>query len=346
MTQPAADFSVQTDVDLTPYNTLNVKAKARYFLSITSGEQLSSLINNGLSEYPEVFILGGGSNVLFAQDFQGLILHINIKGREVVKETEDEVWLRVGAGENWHETVLYSVEQGWGGIENLSLIPGTVGAAPIQNIGAYGVELQDVFEKLEAVELATGQPFSFDKEQCAFGYRDSVFKNKWKGEYVVTHLTMRLSKNPSINTDYGAIREELKSRGIEEPTIRDLSEVVIDIRNSKLPNPKDLGNAGSFFKNPIVSRQTYEHLKNNYPSVPAYPLNDIEVKIPAGWLIEQAGWKGKVQGNAGTYQQQALVIVNHGGASGEEILHLAESIRESVKQKFGISLVPEVNIVG
>lgn len=345
MTQPVADFSIQSDVNLAPFNTLHVEAKARYFLSVTSARQLRNFIAEKSGEYPDLFILGGGSNVLFVRDFEGLILHINIQGREVIKETETHVYLKVGAGENWHETVLHCVEQGWGGIENLSLIPGTMGAAPIQNIGAYGVELQEVFENLEAIELATGEKKIFRKEACRFGYRDSIFKNELKGKYVVTSVTIRLSKNPTVNTEYGAIRRELENREIDKPTIKDLSDVVIDIRNSKLPDPGDLGNAGSFFKNPIVSKQKYEHLKQNYPSIPAYPLNPIETKIPAGWLIEQAGWKGKVTGKAGTYKQQALVIVNHGGATGKEIFELAESIRESVKEKFGIELVPEVNVV-
>jgi len=345
MTQSAADFSIQSEVNLAPFNTLHVDAKARYFLSISSASQLQSFIEEESDKYSDLFVLGGGSNVLFVQDFDGLILHIDIRGREVVKETESRVYLEVGAGENWHQTVLYCVKKGWGGIENLSLIPGTMGAAPIQNIGAYGVELQEVFESLEAIELATGEKKIFEKEECRFGYRDSIFKNELKGKYVITNVTIRLSKNPTVNTEYGAIREELEKRRIENPTIKDLSDVVIDIRNSKLPDPKDLGNAGSFFKNPIVSKQKYEQLKRIHPSIPAYPLNPIETKIPAGWLIEQAGWKGKVTGKAGTYEQQALVIVNHGGATGKEILNLAESIRESVREMFGIKLVPEVNVV-
>lgn len=345
MTQSAADFSIQSEVNLAPFNTLHVEAQAQYFLSATSARQLRTFIDEKSANYSKIFILGGGSNVLFVRDFEGLILHINIRGREVVKETESHIFLKVGAGENWHETVLHCVDRGWGGIENLSLIPGTVGAAPIQNIGAYGVELREVFEKLEAIELATGDEKVFEKEECRFGYRDSIFKNELKGKYVITNVTIRLSKNPFVNTEYGAIREELERREIENPTIKDLSDVVVDIRNSKLPDPKDLGNAGSFFKNPIVSKQKYEQLKRNHPSIPAYPLNPIETKIPAGWLIEQAGWKGKVTGKAGTYEQQALVIVNHGGATGKEILSLAESIRESVREKFGIELVPEVNVV-
>ncbi len=345
MTQSTAKFSIETDVNLAPYNTLNVKAKASYFLSVSSAGQLVSFIEESSEEYSDLFVLGGGSNVLFVDNFDGLVLHVSIKGKEIFKEDEEFVWLQIGAGENWHETVLYCVDKGWGGIENLSLIPGTVGAAPIQNIGAYGVELQEVFESLEAVELASGEKRTFNKQDCRFGYRDSIFKNELKGKYVVTEVTLKLSKNPSVNTSYGAISSELENRGIKNPDIRDLSNVVIDIRNSKLPNPEDLGNAGSFFKNPIVSKQKYAHLRQQYPSMPGYELNTIETKIPAGWLIEEAGLKGKVFGKAGTYKQQALVIVNHGGASGQEILELANKIRTAVKNKFGIELVPEVNIV-
>lgn len=345
MSRTTAEFPIQSNVDLAPYNTLHIETKAASFLSITSREQLVSFIKESEQEYSELFVLGGGSNILFADDFEGLILHVAIKGREVIEETDGFVNLQVGAGENWHETVRYCVDQGWGGIENLSLIPGTVGAAPIQNIGAYGVELEEVFQSLIAVELKTGNSKVFYKEDCRFGYRDSIFKNELKGKFVVTHVTLSLSKDPELNTSYGAIGKELKNRNIQHPTIRDISQVVMDIRNSKLPNPDELGNAGSFFKNPIVSRQKYEHLKMKYPSVPGYELNDIETKIPAGWLIEEAGLKGMKYGNAGTYKQQALVIVNHGGATGKEIMELADKIRTSVKNKFGIELVPEVNIV-
>lgn len=347
MTQPATDISVQENVNLAPFNTLHVEAEARFFLSVGGEDQLRNFVAGDLRKYTEsgLFVLGGGSNVLFAKDFDGLILHIDIKGREVVRQTDKHVWLRVGAGESWHETVLYCVEQGWGGIENLSLIPGTVGAAPIQNIGAYGVELQDVFEELEAVEVATGETKTFNGEACRFGYRDSIFKNELKGAFIISSVTIRLSKNPVLNTEYGAIRQELAKRKIEHPTIRDISAIVIDIRNSKLPRPEDLGNAGSFFKNPILSQEEYEQVKEDYPSLPAYPMSPEEVKVPAGWLIEQAGWKGRVVGRAGTYKQQALVIVNHGGATAKEILELSGKICESVKQKFGIALVPEVNIV-
>ncbi len=341
----AFESLVETDVDLQPHNTLNISAKARYFASVESEHQLKGILRHPKTEGLKIMVLGGGSNVLFAEDFDGLVLHIEIKGREVVKETDDYVWLKIGAGENWHQTVRYCVGQGWGGIENLSLIPGTVGAAPIQNIGAYGVELQEVFEYLEAVDIEGRETRRYEKEHCEFGYRDSIFKGELKGIVIVTNVVLKLSKNPVLNTSYGAIQAELEKRNLDQPTIRDISDIVIDIRNSKLPNPDLLGNAGSFFKNPIVKNEIYNRIKEEYPEAPGYKMGEYKTKVPAGWLIEEAGWKGKVVGNTGTYKQQALVIVNHGGATGGEILNLADQIKKSVKEQFGIALVPEVNIV-
>mgnify|MGYP002760885003 CR=1 FL=1 len=343
----STDFEslVKTDVDLQAYNTLNISARARYFAIIESESQLKEILRHPKTEDLKIIVLGGGSNVLFADDFDGLILHINIEGREVIKETDDYVWLKIGAGENWHQTVRYCVDRGWGGIENLSLIPGTVGAAPIQNIGAYGVELEEVFERLEAVDIEGRETREYEKKHCEFGYRDSIFKRELKGVVIVTNVVLKLSKDPKLNTSYGAIQSELEKRNIDQPTIRDISDIVIDIRNSKLPNPELLGNAGSFFKNPIVKNEEYKRIKKEYPEVPGYDMGDDKTKVPAGWLIEEAGWKGKVVGNTGTYKQQALVIVNHGGATGAEILNLAERIKKSVKDTFGIALIPEVNIV-
>ncbi|MBN2732354.1 MAG: UDP-N-acetylmuramate dehydrogenase [Balneolaceae bacterium] len=337
--------AIQEHTDLTPYNTLHVTAKAKKFVSVQSEQQLQSLLKNYDGTLP-LFVLGGGSNVLFINDFNGLILHIAILGKEVIKEDENYIWLKVGAGENWHETVRYCVEKGWGGIENLSLIPGTVGAAPIQNIGAYGVELDEVFESLAAVELKSVSSRIFYKKDCEFAYRDSVFKQELKGQFAVTSVTLKLSKYPVLNTSYGAIQQKLDEKEITAPSIRDISDIVIEIRNSKLPDPAELGNAGSFFKNPVIGNEKFESLKSEYPSAPGYPMDDNQTKVPAGWLIEQAGWKGKVTGSVGTYRQQALVIVNHGGASGEEIWQLAEKIQQSVDEMFDIKLVPEVNIVG
>ncbi len=340
-----ASSLIKSDVDLKPLNTLKVSAQGRYLACIRRTEELQEILGDDRWSQEKKFILGGGSNVLFTGDFDGLIIHVAIEGKEVVDENNKNVRIKVGAGENWHETVRYCVGMGWGGIENLSLIPGTVGAAPIQNIGAYGVELQDVFESLTAVEIDTGQPRTFEKADCSFGYRDSIFKQELRGEYVVTDVTLKLSKQPEVNTSYGAIREKLKEKDISEPTISEISKVVIEIRNSKLPDPTRLANAGSFFKNPVVNTEVFENLKETHPSIPGYPVDEEHVKVPAGWLIEQAGWKGKVVGNVGTYRQQALVIVNHGRASGREILQLSEKIQQSVKEKFDIALVPEVNIV-
>lgn len=339
------DELVTTGVELQPYNTLSVSSKANYFAAVTGREQLQQILIHPTAKRMSKLVLGGGSNMLFVNDFDGLVLHVEIKGREVIKETGDAVWLKIGAGENWHETVRYCVEKGWGGIENLSLIPGTVGAAPIQNIGAYGAELEEVFQWLEAVELESGKTCRFENEECQFGYRDSIFKNALKGKMLVTEVCLKLSKHPELNTSYGAIREELQKRDIEAPTIRDISDIVIAIRQSKLPDPKELGNAGSFFKNPIVDKQIYEQIREQYPNAPGYPMEDGKVKVPAGWLIEATGWKGKEVGNTGTYKQQALVIVNHGGATGREIMGLARKIQQSVAEEFGIELIPEVNII-
>lgn len=336
---------IQTDIDLQSYNTLNIPARAKYFAAVSTESELKNVLAHAAEADLPVFILGGGSNILFANNYEGLIVRMNIQGKETIKEDDAHIWLRSGAGENWHGLVRYCVDRGWGGIENLSLIPGRAGAAPIQNIGAYGAELSDVFVSLEALEIETGRHHTFDKEACRFGYRDSIFKNELRGKMAITSILLKLSKNPTVNTSYGAVEERLKEKGITEPTIRDLSDVVTEIRNSKLPDPADVGNAGSFFKNPVISAGLYRELRNIYTDMPGYELDGQRVKVPAGWLIEKTGWKGRVVGNTGTYNQQALVIVNHGGATGREILDLAGAIARSVKEEFGIELVPEVNIV-
>jgi UDP-N-acetylmuramate dehydrogenase len=344
MTKPY-DVLVKSGVDLQPYNTLHISVTACAFAAVKAIDQLKEILRHPQVKNQPLLVLGGGSNILFANDFDGLVLHIEVAGKEVIKETDEHVWLKIGAGENWHQTVRYCVEKGWGGIENLSLIPGTVGAAPIQNIGAYGAELTDVFDRLEAVNIETAEGRTFKKEECKFGYRDSIFKNELKGKYIVTEVVLKLSKKPVINTSYGAIRSELEKRGIVDPSIIDISDVVVDIRNSKLPNPDELGNAGSFFKNPIIKKSNFDRIQKEYENAPGYSMGNGKIKVPAGWLIEQAGWKGKEVGNTGTYKQQALVIVNRGGATGKEILQLAESIQKSVKKKFRIELMPEVNII-
>jgi UDP-N-acetylmuramate dehydrogenase len=295
-----------------------------------------------------VLLLGGGSNMLLTQDFPGLVIQIRILGRRIVQEDADSLVLEAGAGENWHQLVLYAVAQGWGGIENLSLIPGCLGAAPIQNIGAYGVELKDVFVELEAVALADGHVRRFDAAECAFGYRDSVFKQALRGQYAITHVRLRLRKRGhQLATTYGAIADELRAVGIDPATasIADLSAAVIRIRQSKLPDPEVIGNAGSFFKNPEIPRTQYEALQAEFPGIPGYVVSDAVVKVPAGWLIEQAGWKGKRFGNYGVHDKQALVLVNHGGAQGADLLALSSQIMASIQEKFGIALEREVNII-
>lgn len=333
------------NADLTPFNTLNITAKAHRLARIESKNQLISILPNQHPSIP-IFVLGGGSNVLFIEDFPGLVLLMAITGKEIVREDEEYIWLKVGAGESWHDTVRYCIQKGWGGIENLSLIPGTVGAAPIQNIGAYGVEFEEVFHSLTAIENASGRELKFEKKACKFGYRDSVFKGKLKGKLTVTDVTLRLRKKPVLNTSYGAIRQKIQEKKIQSPTIEDISNIIIEIRNSKLPNPRDLANAGSFFKNPVIHANPFALLKKKYPSIPGYPLTEQHIKVPAGWLIEQTGWKGKTCGPVGTYRQQALVIVNHGGATGRQVWDLAKKIQASVKQQFGVLLVPEVNVIG
>ncbi|MBD3615525.1 MAG: UDP-N-acetylmuramate dehydrogenase [Gracilimonas sp.] len=337
-------LSIQENFNLAEYNTMGLTAKARYFISISSVQQLQTLLADSQFQSLSKFMLGGGSNILFIDDYDGLIIHMDIKGIEIEREYKDCVLLKIGAGENWHELVIYCIEKGWGGIENLSLIPGSVGAAPIQNIGAYGVELEEVFDSLEAVNIETGEIQSFNKEECKFGYRDSVFKNELKGAYVITSVKLRLHKNPKINTSYKALSDALERKGISDPTVKDVSDAVIEIRRSKLPDPAEIGNTGSFFKNPVISKKQFNQLKIEYPEIPHYPAGE-KVKIPAAWLIDQCGWKGRRFGDAGVHKMQALVIVNYGKATGGEIWALAERIQHSVKEKFGVDLTPEVNIV-
>lgn len=300
------------------------------------------------AEHDEFLILGGGSNVLLSKDYPGLIIRNNIKGKEIIAENEDEVLLKVYSGEIWHDLVMYCVDRNWGGIENLSLIPGTVGAAPMQNIGAYGVELEQVFNSLEAFDLHSFELKAFNKHACAFGYRESVFKKQFKGRYFIYSVTLKLSKKPVINASYGDILALLESRGLNADTagIKDVSQAVIQIRQSKLPDPKELGNSGSFFKNPIITPEKFISLKSAFPDIKAYDQPDTGMlKVPAAWLIEHCGWKGKRVGNTGSHARQALVLVNYGGAKGQEIWQLAMDIIESVRLKFGIVLEPEVNII-
>jgi len=337
-------MQLQKNVSLQPYNTFGIEARAAAFAKVSSVEELRAVLRENRGQRP-IFILGGGSNLLLTQDVPLLVIKNDIKGIKIIEESATSTLVAVGGGENWHEFVLWALRQNLGGVENLSLIPGTVGAAPIQNIGAYGVELQDVFVKLEVVELATGTLKTFYKEDCQFGYRNSIFKNEYKGQFCITKVFLELTKEHEINTSYGAIQHMLEERGITDPTIQDISDVVISIRQSKLPDPAELGNSGSFFKNPEIERKQLEQLQKKFPSIVHYDLPDGCVKVPAGWLIEQCGWKGKRIGNTGAHKNQALVLVNYGGASGQEIWHLALKIMQSVKDKFGIQLTPEVNVL-
>lgn len=334
---------LQNQVALKTYNTFGLEANARYWMEVEDEIQTREFIIDNLGNSARTFILGGGSNILLMGDLDALVLKNNILGKDVIWEDENHLHLRLGAGENWHSCVEYCVEKNWGGIENLSLIPGTVGAAPIQNIGAYGVELKDVFVYLEAMDLRTGITRSFDLEACEFGYRDSIFKRSKKGTYIITRVVLQLSKKPVLNTAYGAIEAALEK--MEGPAnIEKVSKAVISIRQSKLPDPAKLGNAGSFFKNPVIDLAQFESLQVDYPDIPHYP-QEKGVKIPAAWLIQQEGWKGKRFGNFGVHEHQPLVLVNYGGATGREIFDLSQRIMDSVKTRFGIELMREVNVI-
>ncbi len=332
---------IKSNQSLQRFNTFGVDVKAKAFVTIENVLELTDVLKQ--NKLP-VFILGEGSNILLTKDLNKLVIKNNISGKTITEETEDHAIVRFGAGENWHCSVLWSLQKGLCGLENLSLIPGLTGAAPIQNIGAYGVELKDIFEKLEAVNLATGKLTVFHQEDCAFGYRDSVFKNRLKNQFCITAVYLRLSKIPKINIAYGDIKNTLQEMGISDPTPSDVSNAVIRIRTSKLPDPKVLPNSGSFFKNPEIDRKAFEQLQKRFPDIVFYSLPNEKVKIPAGWLIEQCGWKGKRIGHVGCHAKQALVLVNYGGASGHELLEHAERVATSVKEKFGIALVPEVNV--
>ncbi len=336
---------IQTNISLKPYNTFNIQVTTKHFVSIENTNQLKDIINNNLYKEMPKLILGGGSNLLFVNNFQGLILKIDIKGIEKIKETKNYIYIKAGAGENWHTLVEYCLDNNYAGIENLSLIPGTVGAAPIQNIGAYGIELKEVFHSLDSIEIESGGNKSFTKNECKFGYRDSIFKNKLKNKYIITYVTLKLRKKPKLNLKYGAILETLSKMGIETPTIKNVSNAVIKIRTEKLPDPSQLPNAGSFFKNPEISKDDFEKLKNKFHDIPAYKMKQNIMKIPAAWLIEKSGWKGKKIKNVGTHNKQPLVIINYGEATGQDINNFAKQIQLAVKAKFGIYLEEEVNII-
>lgn len=329
-------------VSLKSLHTFGLDIQAERFARFSSESELLDLLK---TEGPPAFLLGGGSNVLFTGDVQGLVLQNRIGGMELVEENEQEVLLAVGGGVLWHDLVEWTLNQNLGGLENLSLIPGRVGAAPIQNIGAYGVELQSVFHHLDAIELFNQQEHRFDRSDCQFGYRDSIFKNEWKGRLCITRVYLTLQKKPTLNLSYGAIQEVLDEWQLSRPTIRDVSKAVIHIRQSKLPDPAVLGNAGSFFKNPIIPIRQLQDLQRQHPEMVFYPNGPEQVKVPAGWLIEHCGWKGKRIGNTGCHADQSLVLVNYGGATGAEVLAHAQRVIQSVQERFGITLQPEVNII-
>jgi len=338
-------MNVSQNVSLKPYNTFGIDVNAAHFTVFKSVDDVSGLLNSEIFKNNPVLFLGGGSNVLFTNDFDGLVIKNEIKGLEVISETDDEVFIRAGAGEIWQDLVEYSLDLGLGGIENLSLIPGTVGAAPMQNIGAYGVEIKDIFTELAAIDRSNGNTKVFKAEDCHFGYRNSVFKNELRDKFIITSVTLRLSGNPVVNTSYGAISETLQSWGIDQPGPKDVSKAVIQIRRSKLPDPAEIGNAGSFFKNPIISLEQFKELKQRWTGLPGYTDSEHHIKVPAAWLIDTCGWKGKRFGEIGIHQKQALVLVNYGKGSGKEIHDLAMKIKSSVQKTFGIELTPEVNII-
>jgi len=338
-------LQIQENVSLKNFNTFGIDVFAKYFVEISHADELRELFSDPQWLQTERLVLGGGSNMLFKKDFDGLVIRMNIRGIDH-RISHNEVVVVAGAGEVWNDLVNYCVAHEYAGLENLSLIPGSVGASPIQNIGAYGVELQDVFLTCNAFEIASGTFKTFTKEDCRFGYRDSVFKAEIKGQYIIVSVKFHLSLLPDTKLHYGAIKDELAKRQITSPTIKDVSEVVSYIRVSKLPDPSTIGNAGSFFKNPVIPIDEFKAIQSYFPEIVNYPAGDGEIKLAAGWMIEQCGWKGKVVGNTGTWKNQALVLVNHGGATGEEVYSLSSQIIDSVYSKFGVTLEREVNIIG
>ncbi len=337
-------MQVQQNYSLKNYNTFSIDSYAKYFAEFTSIDELNILLSMQESQLTTL-ILGGGSNILFTKNYDGLVLHNNIGGIHTVHEDEDHLYVKAGAGENWHQFVLYCIKKNFSGVENLSLIPGNIGASPMQNIGAYGVEIKDVFHSLEAFHLKEKKVINFSANDCGFGYRESVFKKKFKDQFVILNVTYRLNKKPQYNIQYGAIKEELKKMNVTELSIQAISQAVINIRKSKLPDPKVIGNAGSFFKNPEITKDEFVVLETQFENLQTYPLDNGNVKLAAAWLIEQCGWKGFRRGDTGCHEKQALVLVNYGNASGKEIYDLSEEIKQSVKEKFDVELEREVNII-
>ena len=337
-------MKLHSNFSLKNYNTFGIEAKAKQFTAVHSIEELKTVLVNNPTE--KKFILGGGSNMLLTQDIDALVIHIDLKGKKIIDENDDFVWVESQAGENWHEFVLWTMDQNFGGLENMSLIPGNVGTTPVQNIGAYGAEIKDHFVSCQAMAIANQDMKTFQNEDCHFGYRESIFKNEVKDQYIITSVVFKLTKrNHKINTSYGDILGELEKQNIQNPSLKDVSNAVIAIRQSKLPDPKELGNSGSFFKNPIVLKSDFEKIHQHFPEMKYYEVSATEVKVPAGWLIEQAGFKGKRFGDAGVHKNQALVLVNYGNATGQEILAVSKNIQNTVFTTFGIHIEAEVNVI-
>ena len=337
-------MKILKNYDLTKLNTFGISARAKFFVELNNELDLQELFKSSEFKNNEKLFLGGGSNILFTKDFDGLVILNKLKGIEILEENSESVFIKSMGGEMWHDLVMFIVNRGFWGIENLSLIPGTVGAAPIQNIGAYGMELKDILENVEACEINGGEKRIFSKEECEFGYRDSIFKNKLKGKYFITSITLKLNKKESKNIDYKVLQEYLEKNKIKVKSSKDISDAVVSIRKSKLPDPVLIGNAGSFFKNVFVTKEKMESLLSTYPEMPHFEEDGV-IKIPAGWLIEKCGWKGKRVGNVGVHERQALVLVNYGGATGEEVKNLSEQIMTSTNAQFGLTLEREVNLI-
>jgi len=337
-------MEIQSNFSLKNYNTFGIEAKARQFVAVHSVDELKTILTANKNE--KKFILGGGSNMLLTQDIDALVIHIDLKGKKIIKEDDDFVWVESQAGETWHDFVLYTIENNFGGLENMSLIPGNVGTTPVQNIGAYGTEIKDTFVSCEAINIESHEMKTFTNSECNFGYRESIFKNEVKDQYIITSVIYKLTKrNHKINTSYGDITAELSKNNVTAPTLKDVSDAVIAIRQSKLPDPKELGNSGSFFKNPILLKSDFEKIHNKFPEMKYYEVSEREVKVPAGWLIEQAGFKGKRFGDAGVHKNQALVLVNYGNATGQEILAVSRDVQKTVFETFGIHIEAEVNVI-
>lgn len=337
-------MQIQNNFSLKKYNTFGIEAKAKQFVAVHSITELKTILEKHQND--KKFVLGGGSNMLLTKDIDALVIHIDLKGKKIRKEDDNFVWIESQAGENWHELVLWTINQNFGGLENMSLIPGNVGTTPVQNIGAYGTEIKDTFVSCEAINIKTQELKTFTKDDCKFGYRESVFKHEVKDQFIITSVVFKLTKqHHKINTSYGDITKELEKQNIQNPTLKDVSNAVIAIRQSKLPDPKELGNSGSFFKNPIIPKEDFDTIHSLHPEMPHYIISETEVKVPAGWLIEKAGFKGKRFGDAGIHKNQALVLVNYGNATGQEILAISKNIQATILKEFGIAIEAEVNVI-